>query len=87
MWHVEFDRRAAKELQRLGTADKRRIAQFIDERLLAGDNPRKYGLALSGKLSGLWRYRVGDVRIICRIEDDQLMVLVIKVGKRSEIYR
>ncbi len=87
MWHVEFDPRAAKELKRLGTADKRRIAQFIDERLLADDNPRKYGLALSGKLTGLWRYRVGDVRIVCRIEDHRLMVLVIKIGKRSEIYR
>lgn len=87
MWNVEFDRRAVKDLDRLGTADQRRVVHFIDDRLLSGGDPRSLGAALKGKLSGLWRYRVGDIRIIAQIEDDRLVILVVGMGKRSEIYR
>lgn len=51
------------------------------------DNPRLTGKALQGKLSGLWRYRVGDFRLLCRIEDNELIILVIEIGHRKEIYK
>lgn len=85
-WRVEFDERALKELKRLGAVEQARVRRFIDEKVLA-NGPRSSGKALSGPLAGLWRYRVGDIRIIARIEDDALVVLVIEVGHRSSIYR
>ncbi|MDP1731871.1 MAG: type II toxin-antitoxin system RelE/ParE family toxin [Devosia sp.] len=86
-WRVEFDERAFKELKRLGAVERGRVRRFIDDRLLASGSPRSHGKALSGALANLWRYRVGDIRIIARIEDDALVVHVIEVGHRSEIYR
>jgi mRNA interferase RelE/StbE len=87
VWEVEFDIRAAKSLERLSSADRERIRRFIDERLLRMDDPRTMGMPLSGALTGLWRYRVGDFRIIAKIIDERLVVLVVEVGHRREVYR
>lgn len=87
MWRVEFDRRAVKDLDRLGAKEKERIRRFIDERLVRAADPRLIGSALSGNLAGLWRYRIGDIRLIVRIVDDRLTVLVVGIGHRSEVYR
>jgi mRNA interferase RelE/StbE len=87
VWEVEFDIRAAKSLERLSSADRERIRRFIDERLLRMDDPRTLGMPLSGALAGLWRYRVGDFRIIAKIIDERLVVLVVEVGHRREVYR
>lgn len=87
MWRVEFDRKAEKQLQRLGATDRRRVRAFINERLLALANPRALGAALTGGLSGLWKYRVGDIRIIADIQDDKLLILVVEIGNRREVYR
>ena len=62
-----------------------RILEFLQTRLPR--DPRRIGDALQGKLKGLWRYRVGDHRIICQIEDERITVVVIRVGHRREIYR
>ena len=86
-WRVEWDDSARRELRRLDHTAQMRILRFTGERLRAVDDPRQLGSALSGALSGLWRYRVGDFRIICRIEDDRLVVLVVSVGDRKDIYR
>ncbi len=59
----------------------------MEERVAAHDNPRDLGAALSGRLAGHWRYRVGDYRIICKIEDETITILVIEIGHRREIYR
>jgi mRNA interferase RelE/StbE len=59
----------------------------LRERLAAADNPRNTGKALSGPLGGLWRYRVGDYRLICEIQDGVLCVLVLKIGNRREVYK
>ncbi|MHB1104695.1 MAG: type II toxin-antitoxin system RelE family toxin [Devosia sp.] len=75
-WRVEFDERAFKEFERLGAVERARVRRFIDEKVLAS-GPRSSGKALSGPLAGLWRYRVGDIRIIVRIEEDALVILVI----------
>ena len=62
--------------------------KFLLERLANLENPRSLGEALQGRhLGEFWRYRVGDYRIVCKIQDDHLVILVIKVGHRREVYR
>ena len=85
-WKIDFDSKAKKELLRLDKQLQKRIIKLLD-RVLKMGNPRTTGSALQGSLSGLWRYRVGDYRIICRIEDTHLVVLVISVGHRREVYK
>lgn len=87
MWRIEFDRRAFKDLERLGTVDRERVRRFLDGRILSLGDPRTVGSALTGGLGGLWRYRVGDMRIIARIEDDRFVVLIVAVGNRRDVYR
>ena len=64
----------------------RRILKFLYERVEKLDDPRTIGGRLQGTLSGLWRYRVGDYRLICSLEDDRLVVLVLRIGHRREVY-
>jgi mRNA interferase RelE/StbE len=86
-WRIEFDRRARKELLTLGSREQGRVIAFLEERVLALDDPRDIGEPLSHEFKGIWRYRVGDYRVLCRIEDDRLVVLVVAVGHRGEVYR
>lgn len=86
-WTLRFDRRAEKDLLRLGAQDRQRVLQFLHDRLLQAPTPRSLGAALTGPLGGLWKYRVGDIRIIADIRDDELLILVIEVGNRRDIYR
>ena len=65
----------------------RRIVNYLERRVAALDNPRSLGSALTGPLGGLWRYRVGDCRVVCDIQDDVLVVLVVRVGRRDQVYR
>lgn len=87
MWRIEFDRQAFKDLERLGTVDRERVRRFLDGRLLSLGDPRTVGSPLTGGLGGLWPYRVGDLRIIARIEDDRFVILVVAVGNRRGVYR
>lgn len=65
-----------------------RVKQFLEERLAIHENPRELGVALKGHtLGGYWRYKVGDYRVICDIQDERLVVLVIDIGHRSKVYR
>jgi mRNA interferase RelE/StbE len=86
-WKIDFDSKAKKELLRLDKQFQRRIIRFLEQRIIKSKNPRSTGSALQGTLSGLWRYRVGDYRIICRIEDAHLVVLVISLGHRRDVYK
>ena len=83
-WRIEWDNRARKELRNLDPQYQKRILSYLRERVT--ENPRNFGKQLSGNKSGLWRYRVEDFRVICRLEDHKLTVLVIAVGDRKEIY-
>ena len=85
-WDIEFDKKAQKELTKLDRSVQRRIITELDgvSRL---ENPRLLGKGLAGNLSGLWRYRVGDYRIICQLEDSRLVVLVIKISHRCDVYK
>lgn len=86
-WRIELTETANKQLAKLDKVEARRITKFLRERLAATDNPRNTGKALSGPLGGLWRYRVGDCRLICEIQDGVLCVLVLKIGNRREVYK
>jgi len=87
VWRVAFDRRAARELRKLGSAERQRILAFLRERIATSEDPRRLGRALSGELEGLWRYRVGDYRLVVAIEDGTVTVLVLRIGHRRAIYR
>ena len=87
-WKVELDREAVRELGKLDQQAARRILAFLHGRVAALDDPRSIGEALKGsKLGEFWKYRVGDYRVIARIEDDALRVLVVRVGSRDKVYR
>lgn len=86
-WTVRLERRAEKDLSRLGAQDRNRVLQFLHKRLPAAPSPRSLGAALSGPLGGLWKYRVGDIRIVADIRDGELLILVIDIGNRREVYR
>ncbi|MDR0289086.1 MAG: type II toxin-antitoxin system RelE/ParE family toxin [Rickettsiales bacterium] len=85
-YHVEFDKRAAKEFSKLDSAIRKQILLWINKNIEGCKDPRWTGKALTADKSGLWRYRVGKYRIICDINDNTALVLVIKSGKRETIY-
>ncbi len=85
-WTIEFDDRARRELRKLDAATQQSILRYLRERIAGAENPRQFGKPLRMNLAGLWRYRVGDYRLICRIEENRLVVLVLKIGHRREVY-
>ena len=87
-WRVEVARQARKELSKLDPQTRDRILRFLNDRIAPLDNPRAIGDSLKGSRFGeLWRYRVGDHRVIARIEDELVSILVVRVGHRREVYR
>ncbi|MDO9213584.1 MAG: type II toxin-antitoxin system RelE/ParE family toxin [Methylococcales bacterium] len=85
-WNVKIDKVALKALAKITKKDRDRILQFLKVDLLNIDNPRSNGKALQGDLKGLWRYRVGDYRLIAQIHDNELVILVIEIGHRKDVY-
>jgi mRNA interferase RelE/StbE len=86
-WKIEFDPAALKELKNLDKPIEQRILKFLHERVAKLDDPRQIGASLKGTLSGLWKYRIGDYRLICSLENDRLVVLVLRIGHRREVYK
>jgi mRNA interferase RelE/StbE len=87
-WTIELTAVARKNLEKIGHSDAKRIRRFLAERLANAENPRESGKPLIGNdFGGLWRYRVGDYRVICELQDNRLVVLVIEIGHRREVYR
>ena len=86
-WRIEWSRTASKAFLKLDIREQRRIARYLQERVAVLDDPRSLGRVLKGKRQGLWRYRVGDYRLLCLIEDGRLRILVLQVGHRKEVYR
>jgi mRNA interferase RelE/StbE len=86
-WRIEFLPSAEKELAKLGRAEAKRITQTLKNRIAARDDPRELGSALGGEIGGLWRWRIGDYRVIARIEDERITILVVRVAHRREVYR
>ena len=85
-WTYSFDERAVKELKKLGRQAQREILKYLDERIATEEDPRRFGKALRGERAGLWRYRVGDYRMICSLKEGQMLVLVLRVGHRRDVY-
>ena len=86
-WTIEYTETARKQLRKLDKQTARQIVDFMDGRITPLEDPRSTGKALVGVLGGLWRYRVGDYRVICEIRDGALVTLVVRIGNRREVYR
>lgn len=86
-YQLKLSDTAIKQLAKLGKIESKRLLDYLKNRVLIAEHPRVYGKPLVGNFSGLWRYRVGDYRIVCEIQDEQLVLLVVKLGSRGEIYR
>ena len=87
-WRIEFERAAARELDKLDFQSSGRILRFLRDRVAPLEDPRSIGQALKGeRLGEFWRYRIGDHRVIARIEDAERLILVLRIGHRREIYR
>ena len=86
-WTIEFVPAAAKELKKLGKPEARRILATLETRIAALDDPRALGSALAGELGGLWRWRIGAYRVVARIEDERITILVVRIAHRREVYR
>ena len=85
-WNMELSKVADKSIRKLDKTVAARILDTLEE-ISQLDNPRSRGKAMTGNLAGLWRYRIGDYRAVCAIEDDTLVVLVVDVGHRKDIYK
>lgn len=87
-WKVEIESAAERELDKLDPQNARRILLFLYSRVAELEDPRSIGEALKGsKLGEFWKYRIGDFRVIARIEDGAVRILVVKIGNRREVYR
>jgi mRNA interferase RelE/StbE len=86
-WRIEITRTAEKQIQKLNRTAQEAIIQFFRERVQTAENPRQLGKPLHGDKGGLWRYRVGDYRLVCDIQDERITVLVVRVGHRKDVYR
>lgn len=84
-WKVEFDPAAVKQLAKLDKPVQRRIIAFLESRAAA--NPREHGAGMTGPLTGYWKYRIGDYRAVADLQDGRLVILVVVVGHRREVYR
>ncbi len=84
---IDYTDTAKEQLRKLDRSAARRIVDFMDVRIARANDPRQTGKALKGPLGGLWRYRPGDYRVICDIQDGALRILVIRIGNREAVYR
>ena len=85
-WTVEVSDYAERQLRKLDKPVQKRLLDWLEDRIDGCKNPRHFGEPLRGEMNGLWRYRIGDYRVICEIQDQQLVVLALAVGHRREIY-
>ena len=87
-WSIKYTESAQRQLSKLDRQVAVRVLDYMDERVAGLDDPRAIGKNLTGpKIGAYWRYRVGDVRVICDIRDHELLILVIEIGHRREVYR
>lgn len=87
-WEIRVTQKAAKQIKKLGNSEARRISVYLKNRISQLDDPRQLGKALKGStLGSFWRYRVGDYRILCEMQDNKLIILVIEVGHRRDVYK
>ncbi len=85
-WTINFTIQAGKEFAKLDKLSQYEILKYLNNKILKLPNPKFLGKSLSGGKKGLWRYRVNKFRIICKLEEDNLIILIIKIGKRDVVY-
>ena len=86
-WTIDYTDTAERQLKKLDKQTAGRILDYMDERVATLEDPRSAGKSLTGPLGDFWRYRVGDCRVICDIQDGALHILVVRVGNRREVHR
>lgn len=86
-WQIEFTPEAEKQLSKIDRQSAKRIINFLNEQIAPAEDPRTAGKALMGVLREFWRYRVENYRIISKIEDNRLQILVVRIAHRSDVYR
>ncbi|MGG7465205.1 type II toxin-antitoxin system RelE family toxin [Plantibacter sp. YIM 135347] len=84
-WRLEVSRDFEHQLRKLDNPIRQRVARYLDE-LLSLEDPRQRGKGLTANRSGYWRYRVGDYRLLAEIRDDELVIIAVELGHRSEVY-
>ena len=87
IYELKYEEKAVKQIKKLDLATRKLIKSWIEKNLLNIDNPRQHGKGLTGGLSQYWRYRVGDYRILAEINDTEIVIIIVEVGHRREIYR
>jgi mRNA interferase RelE/StbE len=88
IWKIEYAKSVQKSVGKLDRQTQSRLRKYFETRLAVADDPRSLGRALQGpQFQNLWRFRVGDYRIIAQIEDDKVRILVLRIGHRREVYR
>ena len=86
-WTIEYDSRVVKDMKKLDRKVQQQIIAYFDERIAPSSDPRTFGKTLESSFSGLLRYRIGNYRAICRIEDTHMVVLVVRISHRSTVYK
>ena len=87
MWMIEYLKSAQKDVQKLDPQIRVRIREYLEQRIARLKDPRQLAEPLKGQLTKLWRYRVGDYRIVCELRDDELIVIVVRIGHRKNVYK
>ena len=85
-WDYRLTDEALKQLRKMGPEGRKRIISYLDSNITNCEDPRQFGKSLTGDLGEFWRYRTSHYRMICRIEDNELIVLVVRAGHRRDIY-
>ena len=85
-WDYKLTTAAIKQMRKMGPEGRKRIFAYLDHNIAGCDDPRQFGKGLTGDLGEFWRYRTSHYRILCRIQDEELEVLVVKAGHRRDIY-
>jgi len=86
IWQVKFSETAKRQLNKLQKQTQKDILKYLKKRIKTDEDPQRFGSLLRRSLSGLWKYRVGDYRLICEIQQEEIVVLVLAVGHRRKIY-
>ena len=86
-WHLKFNKSVKKDIKKLDDQARKKILDFLYNRITPLEYPESFGKELSGNWKGYWRYRVGKYRIICDIKGEVLTIMVIKIGKRDQVYK
>ncbi len=85
-WTIKYEQQVAKNLKKIDPENRKRIKKFIEERLINSINPKERGESLKGNLNEYWRWRLGDYRIIGEINENEILIVILKIGHRRNIY-